>query len=307
MTLTRIKRVLKGGFVNFWRNGWISFATVLIVVITLFTIGSLIFARAILLSTLSEIQNKVDISVYFKIDAEEADIIMLKDSLSGLEEVKAVEYISREEALESFRERHRDNALIIQSLDEIGENPLGAALNIRAKETSQYANISKFLQDRLDSGGVNSTIDKINYFQNKMVIDRISKILDSAKKIGFGITIALIIISVLVTFNTVRLAIYTSKEEISIMRLVGASSRFVSGPFIVEGMMYGLVSSIVTMFLFYPFVKWLGPLTESFFGGINLHSYYLSNFFEIFFVLLAIGVVLSSISSMIAVRRYLRT
>ena len=306
MMITKLKRVIKAGFMNFWRNGWVSLATVLIMLVTLFTVGSLIFARAIMMSTLDELQNKVDISVYFKTDAQEQDILIMRDSLTKLNEVKSVEYISREQALEEFKERHKDNALITQSLEELGENPLGAAVNIRAKETSQYASIAKFIEDSLKMEGVSSIIDKVNYSQNKLVIERLSKILDSSKRIGFIISIILVIISILVVFNTIRLAIYTSREEIGVMRLVGASNKFISGPFIVEGLMYGIIAGVLAAIVFYPLTMWLGPMTESFFSGINLYDYYLANFAQIFGILLFSGIALGMISSLIAVRRYLK-
>ncbi len=306
MIFVKIRRIFKAGFVNFWRNGWVSLATVLIMIITLFSIGSIIFARAILLSTLDELQDKVDISVYFKVEAGEDDILALKNSLFKLSEVKNVEYVSREQALNDFIERHKENALITQSLEELNENPLGAALNIKAKETSQYATIAKFLEDKLKVEGAASSIDKVNYRQNKLVIERLSGILDSSKRIGFAVSLILIIISILVTFNTIRLAIYSSRDEIGVMRLVGASNKFVSGPFMVEGLMYGVIAGVITLVIFYPLTLWLGPLTESFFSGINLYDYYLSNFVQIFFILIMTGVILGTISSTIAIRRYLR-
>jgi cell division transport system permease protein len=306
MILTKIKRVTKAGFMNFWRNGWVSLAAILIVVITLFTIGSLIFSRAILLATLDDMQDKVDISVYFKTDALEEDVLSLKESLTKLDEVSVINYVTREQALENFRERHQDNALITQSLEELGGNPLGAVINVRAKDPLHYESIAKFLEEKYTLDGINSAIDKVNYRQNKLVIDRFIRIIESSKKIGFGVSLVLIIISIFVTFNTIRLAIYTSRDEIGVMRLVGASRRFVSGPFIVEGFIYGVFASVIAMALFYPATFWLGSVTTNFFGGINLYNYYLANFFEIFITLLVIGIILCAFSSFIAVRRYLK-
>jgi len=306
MILTKIKRVTKSGLLNFWRDRWISLATILIVIITLFSIGGLIFARAILISTLDEIQDKVDISVYFKMDAGEEDILALKDYVNTLNEVKNVEYITRDKALEMFEDRHQNNDLIVQSLEEIGENPLGAILNVKAKETSQYEGIAKFLDDGVESGKFADIIDKINYHQNKLVIDRLSKILDSARKIGFGISIILVIVSIIITFNTIRMAIYTNKEEIGVMRLVGASNRFISGPFVIEGVACGLLSSLITMGILYPLTNWLGPLTQGFFGSVNISDYYSANFLQIFLILSVSGIILGSFSSLIAVRRYLK-
>jgi len=305
MIWIKAKRILKAGFINFWRNGWVSLATVLIMVITLFTIGSLIFSRAILGSMVAQIQDKVDISVYFKTDSQKQDILALKDEISKLGEVKNVEYVSAEQALENFKERHKENAMITQSLEELNANPLGATLNIKTKEPSQYEAVAKFLNAE-SQAPTGSIIDKINYLQNKKIIDRLTKIIDSAKNLGSILSIILVIISIIVTFNTIRLTIYISREEIGVMRLVGASSRFVSGPFIVEGIMYGVISSIITMVLFYPLTTWLGPMTENFFSGVNLFKYYISNFGQIFLLLLFIGATLGALSSFIAVRRYLK-
>ena len=121
-----------------------------------------------------------------------------------------------------------------------------------------------------------------------------------------GVSLALIIAALLVTFNTIRLAIYTSREEIGVMRLVGASNKFISGPFIVEGVIGGVISAVVATISFYPLALWLGPKTKSFFGGLDLLQYYLSNFFQIFGLLIAAGTLLGIVSSFIAIRRYLK-
>ncbi len=301
MIWTNFKRITKAGLVNFCRNSWVSVATVLIMVIALSAIGSLIFGKAILLTVLDQLEDKVDITIYFKTDASDGDVVSLQEYLSQLEEVKDMEYISRDGALLSFRERHKENNLIIQSLDELEDNPLGASLNIKAKNPEQYESIARFLEAGLFSG-----VDKINYKQNKIVIDRLANILESSKKLGTGISFVLAFIALLVTFNTIRMAIYTNKEEIKIMRLVGASNKYIRSPFVVEGILYGLVSSIVTMVLFYPLTYWLGPLSERFFGGVNIFYYYLDNFFQMFFILFVVGVSVGVISSWIATRRYLK-
>ena len=301
MIWVKLRRIFKAGFINFWRNGWVSLATILVMVITLFVIGGLILGKALVVSTLAQIEDKVDITVYFKTDAKEDEIIALKEKLADINEVKNVNYISAEDALRAFQERHSGNALITQSLEELAENPLGANLNIKAKDLSQYESISRFLE-----ASAISSIDKINYRQNKVVIDRLSNILNASRNAGFGIILVLSIIAVLVAFNTIRLAIFTSRDEITVMKLVGASSRYVRGPFIVEGLMYGLVAAIFTMIIFYPLTFWLGPLTEKFFGGINLFAYYISNFFQLFAILFVVGCGLGAFSSYIATRRYLK-
>lgn len=308
MLWTNTKRIIKSGFVSFWRNGVVSFASILVMTMTLFVLGSVLFVNATLDASLNQIRDKVDINVYFVTTAPEDDILALKKSIETLSEVATVEYISREKALEEFTLRHKNDQLTLQALDELGENPLGANLNIKAKETSQYEGIAEFLESENALSTLDDTpiIDKVNYSQNKTAIDKLTKIIDSSETFGLIIIAILVIASMIITFNTIRLAIYTSRDEISVMKLVGASNSYIRGPFVFEGVMYGIVSAIVTLILFYPLTVWLGPVTENFFSDINLFDYYITNFAEIFFIILGSGILLGVFSSYIAVRKYLK-
>lgn len=307
MFWVNIKRVLHSGFVNFWRNGVVSFAAVLIMTVTLFTLGVLMFMGALLQNSLDQIREKVDINIYFTLKAPEEDILALKNTMEKLPEVASAAYISRDEALANFRERHKNDYLTLQALDELGENPLGASLGVKAREVSQYEGIAKFLEGQSTfSGGVGAIIDKVNYQQNKVAIDRLTKVIDGAQKIGFATTVFLILVSIVITFNTIRLAIYTAREEIAVMRLVGAENRYIRGPFIIEGVMYGVFSGLIALVLFYPMTLWLGKTTENFFGGLNVLVYYGRNFGQIFMIIMSTGIVLGVVSSYLAVRKYLK-
>ncbi len=307
MFWTNVKRVVRAGFIDFWRTGFVSFSALLMMIITLFVIGSLIFINATLTSTLNQIQNKVDINVYFVKTASEDDILSMKKSIEVMPEVESVEYISREQALADFRLRHATDQLTLQALDELGENPLGAVLNIKAKDPSQYAGIAGYLQspNALSSSG-STIIDKVNYTQNKVAIERLSGLIDSGKRFGSILTVVLVVLSILITYNTIRLAIYTSREEISVMKLVGAGNTFVRAPFVVSGMIYGVLSALLTLALFFPLAYWIGPKTEYLGTGINVFTYYLANFFQIFLVLVLSGIGIAAISSYLAVRKYLK-
>jgi cell division transport system permease protein len=302
-----IKRIVRSGFVDFWRNGFVSFAAVLVMTVTLFVLGAIIFIGATLETSLNTLRDKVDVNVYFVTTAAEDEILALKASIEQLPEVKRVEYISREEALARFEERHKNDQLTLQALEELGENPLGASLNIKATETAQYEGIAEFLQgnNALGTGG-QTIIDKVNYLQNKTAIDKLGGIINASERFGFSVMLILAIASILITFNTIRLAIYTARDEISVMRLVGASNFYIRGPFVFEGVMYGVISAFITLLFFYPLTYWLGPVTESFFGGIQLFSYYLDNFASIFALILGTGIVLGGASSFLAVKRYLK-
>lgn len=300
-----LKRIIKSGFKNFKRSGLISWVAVLIVTITLSVITIIILSQAVLHSTLNQIKEKVDVTIYFTVGASEDKIMSLKDSLEKLPEVASVAYTSSDEALRLFRERHNDDYPTIAALDEINQNPLGGYLNIKAKEVSQYETIANFLKgDSLSVSGSGSIIDKVNYHQNKLVIDRLNSIISGAQKLGFLVTLLLIAISIIITFSTIRLAIFISKEEIGVMRLVGASKMRVRGPFMIEGAIYGVIATIITLVLFWPITFWLGRNMASFLG-LNLYDYYISNLFQIFMIVLLSGVFLGMVSSILAVRRYL--
>lgn len=303
-----MKRIARSGFFSFWRNGFVSLSSVLVMIITLFVITSTIFLGAILNASLQEIKNKVDINVYFVRTAPESDILALQKALEVLPEVKVpVEYVSREDALADFRLKHQDDQFTLQALDELGENPLGASLNIRAKEPSQYEGIAEFLKskDALADDGT-TIIDKINYYQNKTAIDTLTKMINSANRLGFIVTLFLVLVSILITFNTIRLAIFMSRDEISVMRLVGASRMYIRGPFIVSGAIYGVVSGFITLILFFPITLWLGNATAEFFVGLNVFSYYISNFAQIFLIVIFSGAFVGALSSFLAVRKHLK-
>lgn len=303
--MIELKRIVKSGFINFRRGGLISFAAVLVTTITLSVITAIILLQAVLYFSLSVIKDKVDVTIYFTTSAPEEKIMLLKSSLEKLPEVASVSYTSAVEALQLFRERHSNDYPTIAALDEIGTNPLGAYLNVRAKEISQYESIANFMKgdNALVLGSAN-IIDKVNYYQNKLVIDRLNSIISNAQKLGFLITILLIIISIIITFNTIRLTIFIAKEEIGVMRLVGASKMRVRGPFMIEGAIYGIIATGITLILFWPITAWLGRNMTNFFG-LNMHDYYASNFFQIFAIILLSGILLGIISSFLAVRKYL--
>ncbi|MFZ2205031.1 MAG: permease-like cell division protein FtsX [Minisyncoccia bacterium] len=300
-----LKRIIKAGILNFTRNGIISWAAVLVVTITLSVIASLLFLQAVLHFSLDQIKDKVDVTIYFNVGASEDKITALKNSLEKLPEVASVSYTSDNEALKLFRDRHSSDYPTIQALDEIKDNPLGAYLNVKAKEVSQYESIANFLKsDNALVLGSASIIDKVNYHQNKLVIERLNSIIDGAQKLGFLITLLMIFISIIITFNTIRLTIFISKEEIGVMRLVGASKMRVRGPFMVEGAIYGIIATIVTLIVLLPLTIWFGRNMTDFLG-LNMYDYFLSNFFQIFAILLLSGVLLGMISSSLATRRYL--
>lgn len=307
MIFTKFKRVVRSGFVNFWRNGFLSLSSILVLSLSLLVFGGLIFFSTLNKSFIESVKDKVDINVYFSLNAPEQDIFDLKKTLEKMPEVKSVDYISREESIKRFREKHQDNTLILQGLDEIGDNPLPAVLTIKAKDPSQYETIAKFLSDK-------SSVDDVNYSRNKIIIDRLSRIIPLVEKTVTVLIIVLVLIAAMVTFNTIRVIIFASKDEIAVMKLVGASNMYVRGPFVISGMMYGIFSAIISLIILGLFAYYMDALYIRFLnaypGDISvvrhiLFSYYVSNFAQIFAILMGSGIVLGAVSSYLAVRRYL--
>ena len=305
--ITGFRRVVKSGFVGFWRNAYVSLASIFVLTIALFVIGATLFLNQLLDTSLATLQSKVDINVYFVPSAPQEEVQRILSAVEALPEVSSATLTSREEALEQYRARNRDNAISLQALEELDENPLGANIAIQAQETSQYESVARFLEEQreLEAPQV-QVIDEINFARNRESIDTLTSIINATERASFIVMGILLIAAVLITFNTIRLAIYTSREEIAIMRLVGAGNMFIRGPFMLQGVMYGFLSGLLALIMFYPMLIWLGPRTEAFFE-MNLFDYYVANFGEIFGLLIGIGILLGLISSIFAVARYLRT
>jgi len=308
MLRTNIKRVIRSGFYNFVRNGFVSLSSIFVMVVTLSVITSLLLGSAVLHATLDELRNKVDLNVYFIPGTEEEDILAIQKTIEVLPEVETVAYVSQEQALAEFTVRHENDQLTLQALAELKNSPLGAVLNVKTRQPSEYQGVAEFLTGKniLGSGGV-SIVDKVNYYQNKTAIDKLSSLITSSEKLGLVLTLVFVAISVLITFNTVRLVIYVSREEISVMKLVGASNFYIRGPFVITGVLYGVISGVLTLVIFYPILFWFGRYTENFFVGFNLFSYYTSNFGQLFLIVVGSGIAIGAISSYLAVRKYLNT
>jgi len=295
-------RIIKYGFQNFLRNGWLSTATIAVIFLTLFVLQGLIIFNVVAKTAIASVQNKIDISVYFKSNAAEDAILKLQKSLEGLSEVKKAEYISREKALTEFQARRKNDPIVIAAIQELGENPLLASLNIKAYNPKEYAAISAYLNNE----SLSSIIEKVSYAQNQVVIERLINIVDAAKRGGIVLTFIIAIIAILVTFNTIRLAIYSNKDAIGIMRLVGASNNFIRGPYIIEGILYGILAGVLSFAIFAPLVAYIAPYVASFIPEINLQNYFAANFLRLLSYQLIFGIALSSISSFVAVHRYLK-
>lgn len=303
MILNKTKRIIKAALNDLLRNVWLNIATMSIIVVTLFTVTTMMAVDVIGNFALTSLQEKIDITIQFEDDAEENKILEFREDLEELPEVKSVEYISKEQALINFKESHKDNEYINQSLEELGENPLFAVLNVKSTALDQYKSIDEYIKSNENYDDI---IEKINFKENEKAIDNFSIILKTIKDSIFGLAVLFIIMSILVAFNTIRLAMYTHRTEIEIMRLVGASNWFIKMPFVIEGAILGILAGVITLVSIYPIIIYASPKIAQFLPGLDLHAHLLNNIFDFTLLLFALGMSLGVISSLIAIRRYLK-
>ena len=300
--LTNFFRVFKFGWQEFLRNVGISLGTIFIMFIALSLVAGTLFFKGISESLITTLKEKIDISVYFKPDTKEEDIFKTREKLENFPEVEEVDYVSREKALEIFKEKHKDDPQIMEALNEIGNNPLPASLNIKASSAQSYAAISNFLE----KGEFKNLVDKVNYKQNKLIIEKLFSILSTVKKGGLVTNLLLILIAVVVTLNTIRLAIYAKKREIEIMKLVGATDGFVRGPFLVQGIIVGFIAALITLLITFGLCYGFDAKIKAVASEISIFNIFISNFWILLLIQLAAGIGLGIISSFIAIRKYLK-
>ena len=300
--LTTFKKIIKFSFEQLSRNKGIFFMSTFIIIIATSLIAGLFVFRGLTDSFVESLKEKVDISVYFSLDASEEEIMKVKEELTKIPEVKGVQYISREEALNRFKENHKDSPVIIESLNEIGDNPLAAHLNIKAAQASQYEAISKFLEESSFAG----IIDKIDYYQNKAIINKLFSINSTIQKISLIFIIVSSVMAISVAFNMVRLGITSFKKEISVMRLVGASNWFIRGPFMLQGVISGLTAVLISLLLFAGICYYLSPKIAILVPGFSLVDYFNANLQTILLIQLACGLGLGTIPVLFAIRKYLK-
>ncbi|MBT4277824.1 hypothetical protein HOD96_03720 [Candidatus Falkowbacteria bacterium] len=296
-------RIIKFAFQNFYRNFWLAIVTVTMLVVALFSVSTLITLNVVLDQAVKSVEDKIDVSIYFKKDIEEAKILAAKVELSNLPEVEKVTLINQEEASLLFKEYHKEDEVILSSVDSLDENPFSNLLIVKAYNMEDYSGILKML----DKKEYSSLIEKKDFDDHKAVISKITLIKDRIKKIGYIIIAIFSFIAALIVFNTVRITIYTHRNEITIMRLVGATNWFIRAPFLFEEVFYALASCLILISIFYPLLSFLEPHFNYFLEyDFDLISYFKNNFFYIFGAQFLAVAFINSISSFIAMKKYLK-
>src|SRR5574343_51988 len=302
----KIKRIFNIGFTNFKRGGTVSFASVLLVMITLVMVNMLLMFQVVLATLINTAKDRVDLIVYFSPTTNEERILELKNFLESRDDIAKVTYTSRESVLAQFEKKHENDYITLQALNELPNNPLGAELSIKAVDSTYYEAINDYLKsDEIESLGYGDDIEEINYFENKEIIDSLIEKTDSSRKFGIIFILIFAAIAIVITYNTIRLTIFVAREEITVMRLVGAENSYIRGPLVFEGMILGTIGALSAYILTFIVLLVTRSGMRSFLG-FDMFSYYIKNSFQIFGLIVVIGLAVTSISSILAIRKYLK-
>lgn len=296
-------RIGRAALRSFYRNGWLSVAATAIVTFSLVLIS--IFALLLLLGTnvITAIQNKIDVEIFFKDDAKVADILTVKEQLEKHPNAAKVTYISKGDALEIYKGQSDRNRRLVEQISE-EENPLPASVQVKAKNPDDLEAFNPTLESDFAKPLVASRSDK----ENREIIQRLQRIVGFIRSMGLFVSLTVLTFAVLVVFNTIRITIFSRREEIEIMRLVGASNAYIRGPFILEGAFYGVIGTAIALLVVYLLVLAFGPAISSYLRDLNedVPAYFRANLPLIVIIQLATGIGVGVLSSYIAIRRHLR-
>lgn len=297
------KRIIKLGVTNFWRNRWLSFAATLIMTLTLLIISTFVILSLVIGKTTDIIRNRMDISVYFQDSATNEQIVDLQRQTVARSDVKEVQYVSKDEALQNCKENPQCQK--VSGFINPEENPLPRSLEIKANTAEDLKNIADFL----GQAQFKPIIHDISYQDKQQTIERLIAITSFTKEIGWLMSGVFVLISILVIMNTIRLTIFTRKDEIEIMRLVGANENFIRVPFLVEGLLYGVFATFIAVILLWAGVFIISPRIAHYIDAATAQSmvhFFSSNFWLIFFLELIVGVLIGIICSLISIRKNIK-
>ncbi|MFA7244014.1 MAG: permease-like cell division protein FtsX [Patescibacteria group bacterium] len=300
-TLT-IYRIFKTSLISLWRNRWLSLASTLIMVITLITI-SIFASLSVITNKMAEnLKDRIDMVAYIQDSATEDQVTALQKVIRARPEVTSVDYVSKEEALRIWQERNKDNENIKNIVNQ-ADNPLPRSLEIKTEDPQDLDKIDSFLS----SQEYTPLIKELSYRKNKDLIDKLIRITTFVNIAGWSLSLVFALISVLVIYNTIRLTIFARSEEIEIMKLVGATDWYIRGPFIVDGIAYGIAATIIASLLLYLAFQITIPVARNYLGGFDMGQGYLGvSFGLVIFLQFAVGVILGAVCSIVAVKKYLK-
>ncbi len=297
-------RISKFALQNFWRNFWLSIITVSMLLLTLITINILLVMNVVTERAIGFVEDRIEVSVYFHETASEETITGAVEYMRGLAQVRDVETISAEEAYEQFVERHALDEEILASLEEIDSNPFGPTLIVKANSAEDF----ELILDSLENPQFADEIREKDFSNYQEIVTRIQETTDKIRAFGVVLSVIFMLIAILIVFNTVRIGIFIHREEIGIMRLVGASNWFIKAPFLLEMILLSMLAVGGTIAIMYPVLTMIEPRFNVYFGseGVGLVEYFATNGVMVYGLEFLVLVVVTLVSTSLAMRRYLK-
>jgi len=302
-----LSRVIKTGMVNFVRNAWLAIAAMAVMVVTLTIVLFSLITNATFANTIAQITDKIDISVYLKDDVSTKERTELVDNLKDLPNVKAVTYLSKDQVLENYKKQNAGNEALLSAVSST-DNPLPATIQVKPRDLNKIQDIKDYLSKpnnlKLQSDDPSYSGDR------KAAIDKITHATNILRQVGIFAVLMFTIISVLIIFNTIQMTIFNRRDELTIMRLLGASTWYIRGPFVVENIIYGIFSAIVSILLIkILFVLASSALQASSLGLLDINyaaTYFNAHLLVLLTIQLGVGILIGAASSIVATRRYLK-
>ncbi|MFA7141772.1 MAG: permease-like cell division protein FtsX [Candidatus Paceibacterota bacterium] len=297
-----IKRIFKNGWLNFIRQGSLSFGTMFAIFLAIVVAQGLFIFHGLINYSIEEVENQIDVSLFFKEEVSRENISLFKEQIEALSEVKHVVFISKEQAYESFVKNHEGD-IYIEALKIIEINPFLPSLRITAKTPSDYKTISEFIDRNED---LEDLIYKMDDFRREEVIEKIEHLSSNIRLLGLILIIVFSFLAFLTTFNTIRLTIFSQRKEIEIMKLVGASNAFIRWPYIIQSIFCALVGVILSSLIIFSLLYFFNDSITNILMGFNVYEYFLSNISIILIGQTIIAILLALFSSYVAISKYLK-
>lgn len=269
----------------------------------LLSISSMYGLNIIGQNILSSFKDKMDLGIYLKTNINENTVTQLRGSLESMPEIKQVNYVPPQKSLELFRERHKNNPLILKSLQELEENPLGATITIKFYDPSAYEKVL----NNLNSAEYKDIVQDQDFYDYRSLINAFNVFYKKASTIGFGLSAFFVLVTILVIFTAIKLGALSRQKEIKIMRLVGATSWFIRAPYLLESGLYALSAWILNLGIMLLSAFFAGPHISRFLElDFNLFAHFKTIGITFWFYLLLYTLLIAMISSSLAIKKYIK-
>lgn len=304
MNFTTLSRITRLGLTNFWRNRWLSLVATTVIMLTLLVISIFSLIYIGITRTTNDIRGKIDLVIYFDDKATEDEIAQLRSTLEAKPLVKQVEYITKEQALEIFQ--RIQGVERVRSVVTKEDNPLPRSLRVKPDDPSDLEGLANEVKE--SALAHDGKIRSLSFDRNSSLVKRLIGITRFVRILGILLSSIFLLVSVLVIFNTIRLTIFARKDEIEIMKLVGANDIFVKGPFLLEGAIYGLFAALVAFLLMNGSIVLIAQITERSVTGIDIpiQSFFIQYVWWILLGQVILGLLMGTVFSYWAVKRYIR-